>query len=117
MDEATEPNEHNAQSKSTVDGRAFKVFRTLFHNPRVTSTPGEVPWADFLHAMASMGFAAEKLYGSVWQFQPTRLDVERSIQFHEPHPCSKIPFMTARQFGRRLSRAYGWDGGMFVLKD
>ncbi|POS75154.1 hypothetical protein DHEL01_v206455 [Diaporthe helianthi] len=63
-----------------VDARAFKTFRTLFHNPNVTSTPGEVPWADFLHALASTGFVAEKLYGSVWQFRPTRLDVERSIQ-------------------------------------
>lgn len=117
VDEATEPNKHDAQPKFTVDGRAFKVFRTLFHNPRVTSTPGEVPWADFPHAMASTGFAAEKLYGSVWQFQPTRLDVERSIQFHEPHPRSKIPFITARRLGRRLSRAYGWYGGMFALKN
>ncbi|KAL2277788.1 hypothetical protein FJTKL_15217 [Diaporthe vaccinii] len=63
-----------------VDARAFKTFRTLFHNPNVTSTPGEIPWADFLHALTSTGFVAEKLYGSVWQFRPTRLDVERSIQ-------------------------------------
>jgi hypothetical protein len=72
---------------------------------------------DFLHAMASTGFVGQKLYGSVWHFQPTRLDVERSIQFHEPHPKGKIPFRAARHNGRRLSRAYGWHGGMFVPID
>ena len=93
------------------------MFRTVFFNPALTSTPGEVPWNDFLHAMASVGFTVMKLYGSVWQFQPTRLDVERNIQFHEPHPRGKLPFTTARQYGRRLNRAYGWFGGMFVLDE
>ncbi|KAK3691625.1 hypothetical protein LTR37_018504 [Vermiconidia calcicola] len=98
-----------------VDARALKVFRTLFYTPSVTATPGEVVWTDFLHAMVSTGFVPEKLYGSVWQFSPTKLDVERSIQFHEPHPAGKLPYRTARRFGRRLERAYGWFGGMFVL--
>lgn len=107
----------DSQPVFPVDVRALKVFRTIFFNPLVTSTPGEVPWNDFLHALASTGFAAEKLYGSVWQFRPTALDVERSIQFHEPHPRGKIPFRIARRHGRRLHRAYGWRGDMFVLKE
>lgn len=97
-----------------VDKRAHKVFSTLFYTPSASSQPGEVAWADFLHAMNLTGFTPEKLYGSVWQFNPTKLDVERSIQFHEPHPSGKIPFRTARRHGRRLNRAYGWHGGMFV---
>lgn len=99
-----------------VDARALKVFRTLFFNPSPTAMPGEVSWNDFLHALTSTGFAAEKLYGSVWQFRPTALDVERSIQFHQPHPSGKIPFRVARRHGRRLNRAYGWFGSMFVLR-
>ncbi|PNP75469.1 hypothetical protein FNYG_11273 [Fusarium nygamai] len=51
-----------------VDRRALKTFRILFYDPDVTSTPGEVAWNDFLHALTSVGLAAEKLYGSVWQF-------------------------------------------------
>ncbi|KAH7230037.1 hypothetical protein BKA59DRAFT_488931 [Fusarium tricinctum] len=74
------------QPTFAVDARVLKVFRTLFFNPEVTSTPGSVPWHDFLYSMASTGFRIEKLYGSVWQFSPTSLDVERSIHFHEPHP-------------------------------
>ncbi|KAJ8119200.1 hypothetical protein ONZ43_g3808 [Nemania bipapillata] len=100
-----------------VDARALKVFRTVFFDPAANTSAGEVAWRDFLHAMDSTGFAAQKLYGSVWHFQPTTLDVERSIQFHEPHPRSKIPFLVARRHGRRLNRAYGWHGTMFVLKD
>ncbi|KAL2833074.1 hypothetical protein BJY01DRAFT_239633 [Aspergillus pseudoustus] len=98
-----------------VDARALQVFRTLFFNPTVTSTPGEIPWNDFLHALSSVGFETTKLYGSVWQFQPTRLDVERNILFHEPHPRDKLAFMVSRRYGRRLNRAYGWLGAMFVL--
>ncbi|KAM0487345.1 hypothetical protein ACHAP7_001857 [Fusarium lateritium] len=105
------------QPTFAVDSRVLKVFRTLFFNPEVTSTPGSIPWHDFLYAMASTGFQIEKLYGSVWQFSPTSLDVERSIHFHEPHPKGKIPFEVARRHGRRLTRAYGWHGSMFVLKE
>ncbi|KAH8759995.1 hypothetical protein F5883DRAFT_564348 [Diaporthe sp. PMI_573] len=112
-----DPNPSDPQPTIPVDARALKVFRTLFYNPSPTATPGEVSWNDFLHALTSTGFAAEKLYGSVWQFRPAALDVDRSIQFHEPHPRGKIPYQVARRHGRRLNRAYGWFGGMFTLKE
>ncbi|KAI0896191.1 hypothetical protein F4806DRAFT_502516 [Annulohypoxylon nitens] len=107
-------NPSDPQPRFKVDARAAKVFRILFYNPNIHTTPGEVAWLDFLHAMSSVGFCAQKLYGSVWHFQPSRLDVERSIQFHEPHPYAKIPFLVARRYGRRLNRAYGWFGDMFA---
>ena len=107
----------DVQPTFTVDKRALKVFKTIFFTPSTSLQPGEVAWGDFLHAMISTGFTAEKLYGSAWQFTPKKLDVERSIQFHEPHPSGKIPFTTARRHGRRLNRAYGWHGGMFVLNE
>ena len=74
----------DAQTTFPVDARALKVFRTLFFDPSVTSTPGTVSWNDFLHAMTSTGFLAEKLYGSVWHFKPTKLDVQHGIQFVSP---------------------------------
>lgn len=100
-----------------VDKSTLKVFNTLFFTPGLSSLPGEIPWVEFLKAMSSTGFAAQKLYGSIWQFTPTNLDVERSIQFHEPHPVAKIRFPVARRIGRRLKRAYGWHSGMFELED
>ncbi|KAM7199791.1 hypothetical protein V8F20_005661 [Naviculisporaceae sp. PSN 640] len=106
----------DSQPSFAVDSRALKVFRILFFDPSANTTPGEVAWNDFLHAMIAVGFGAQKLYGSVWHFQPTSLDVERSIQFHEPHPHGKLPFLVARRYGRRLNRAYGWLGRMFTLK-
>lgn len=84
----------------------------LFFNPAVMSIPGEAPWNDFLHAMTAVGFSTEKLYGSPWQFHPTKLDVETPIQFHEPHPVSKVPSRVARRYGRRLQRTYDWFGGI-----
>ncbi|KAI0968498.1 hypothetical protein F4678DRAFT_482080 [Xylaria arbuscula] len=100
-----------------VDGRALKVFRVLFFNPAVTSSPGEISWNDFLHAMTSTGlFSAEKLYGSAWQFQRVKGDQSR-IQFHEPYPRGKIPFTMARHYGRRLTKNFGWDGDSFYLKE
>ncbi|KAF8349259.1 hypothetical protein F5887DRAFT_1233694 [Amanita rubescens] len=99
----------------TVDKRAFQIFSTLFYTPSRTSQPGEIAWTDFLHAMGSVGFGIEKLYGSVWQFTPGSLDAGSSIQFHEPHPSGKLPFRTVRRNGRRLFRAYGWHAGMFRL--
>ena len=115
--DATPSSLPDEQPTFNVDARALNVFRTLFYTPSVSATPGEVAWTDFLHAMNSTGFVPEKLYGSVWQFTPTKLDVERSIQFHQPYPTGKLPYKTARRFGRRLERAYGWGSSMFVLKE
>ncbi|KAB5518728.1 hypothetical protein GE09DRAFT_1294017 [Coniochaeta sp. 2T2.1] len=108
------PVQADVQPTFSVSQRALKVFRILFFDPEANTTPGEVAWTDFLQALREVGFAARKLYGSVWHFQPSRLDVDRSIQFHEPHPRGKIPFLVARRHGRRLARAYGWGGGMFT---
>ncbi|KAG6356098.1 hypothetical protein INS49_015483 [Diaporthe citri] len=115
-DPPEDPTASDSQPTIPVDTRALKVFRTIFHNPSSATAQGEIPWQDFLHAMASIGFAAEKLYGSAWQFRPVSLDVDRNIQFHEPHPRGKVPFLIARRMGRRLSRAYGWNLEMFTLK-
>ncbi|KAF2871079.1 hypothetical protein BDV95DRAFT_594981 [Massariosphaeria phaeospora] len=102
----------------TLKKRALKVFATIFHNLEQADQPGEIAWLDFLYAMAQTGFAPEKLYGSVWQFTPdaVKFGVERSIQFHEPHPHGKIPYFNAKRIGRRLNRAYGWHGAMFVAE-
>lgn len=99
-----------------VDRRALRVFKTIFFTPSASSQPGEIAWADFVHALCSIGFSAEKLYGSVWVFRGRGLDFETSIHFHEPHPSGKIAFKVARRHGRRLNRNYGWVGSMFVLK-
>ena len=105
----------DSQPMFFVDKRAFKVFKSIFHTPSVSFLPGEIAWQDFVHSFCSTSFFAEKLYGSVWQFTLLGLDVERGIHFHEPHPSGKIPFVTVKRHGRRLNRAYGWYGGMFVF--
>ena len=97
-----------------VNKKAFDVFTTLFHKPTKEKLPGEVPWSDFLSAMANVRFSVKKLDGSAWLFKPQDDIYDQSIIFHEPHPSSKIPFRLARRYGRRLFRAYGWSGESFV---
>ncbi|KAK5401060.1 hypothetical protein LTR79_001579 [Exophiala xenobiotica] len=104
----------------TLPRRAYKVFASLFPTPSNPSQGGEISWTDFLHAMTSIGFAAEKLYGSVWQFTPPDgLDWEntntRGIHIHEPHPVPKMGLGTARRVGRRLERRYGLNAERFAL--
>lgn len=100
-----------------VDKRALETFNILFFRPSRSAQPGEVPWSDFLHAMASAGFAFAKLDGSVWHFRPSSSSAGHNIQFHEPHPAKAIRFRTARRIGRRLNRAFGWTGEMFRLRE
>ncbi|KAI4112702.1 MAG: hypothetical protein LQ345_006189 [Seirophora villosa] len=87
-----------------VSKRGFKVFTTLFHTSTEEEPPGDLPWSDFLSAMASIGFSIKKLDGSAWVFAPVDDKWKQSIIFHEPHPSSKISFQVARRFGRRLWR-------------
>lgn len=100
-----------------VDARALKVFHNLFYAPNASATPGEIPWTDFCYAMTHIGFTAVKGYGSAWNFYPERIQVARSIQFHEPHPKVKIPYEVARGLGRRLTKNYQWNRETFVLRE
>lgn len=99
--------------KFKVSKRGFKIFTTLFYTPSEANAPGEIPWSEFLSAMASVGFSLKKLDGSAWLFAPVDDLFGRSIIFHEPHPSNKIPFKIARRFGRRLERAFGWTSESF----
>ena len=111
---ATATDSAQATQRFEVSARALKVFRTVLHTYGASSEQrGEIDWKDFLHAMSAMGFAAEKLYGSVWHFVPTQPGMKKSIHIHEPHPTSKIPFWNARAIGRRFYRTFGWTGEMF----
>lgn len=106
--------QHRLSCIPKLSSRAIKVFCTLFYTPGGDKHQHEISWNDFLHSMTSIGFAAEKLYGSVWHFTPETFEADRSIHVHEPHPSGKIAFHIARGLGRRLSRNYGWTGEMFA---
>jgi hypothetical protein len=98
-----------------LNKRAFKVIDKLFHNSDSPNQSGELLWSDFLYAMAKIGFAIEKLYGSVWDFSLTdTAGQSRSIEFHDPHPHVKVPSCQARRIGRRLNRKYKWTSANFV---
>ncbi|KAI0127096.1 hypothetical protein BJ170DRAFT_724832 [Xylariales sp. AK1849] len=87
-----------------VDRRAAKAFQTLFYVPGLDNHQRELIWIEFTYAMTHVGFSAEKLYGSVWQFTPIEniefTGTKRAIQFHEPHPHKSLPYWKARRLGR-----------------
>lgn len=91
-----------------------RVLAMLFPLPRQEDIAGELPWANFLHTMTSLGFGVQKLDGSASLFSPVNEKLTRSIIFHEPHPEKSIPFNVARRYGRRLTRAYGWTAESFI---
>jgi hypothetical protein len=64
--------------------------------------------------MSSTGFVVEKLYGSVRQFRPTKLQFERNILFDEPHPYGKMPLTIARRIGRGLN-SRSWLDWRYIL--
>jgi hypothetical protein len=105
-----------------VPRRDYKVFCALLPPPTSDfHQRSEISWDELLHAMESIGLQPEKLYGSVWIFKPLpgdacKVQVNRSIQFHEPKEVrkgSKIPSRMVRVLGRRLKYTYGWEPGMF----
>jgi hypothetical protein len=110
---STEEKDETEVKKIKVNKRAYKVFATMFHVPSANEqqNTGEVAWSEFLYAMKTIGFSVEKLYGSSWQFEPDTIDLQRSIQFHEPHPRAKIRFWLLKNFGRRLHRYVIASGG------
>ena len=117
-----------------VPKRAYRVLSALLPESKAECHQRiEVAWDEFLQAMNTIGLQPEKLYGSVWIFMPKHtkstsddektkkywVDVQRSIQFHEPKEVrrgSKMPTHYVRTFGRRLKHAYGWEDGMFVCE-
>ena len=113
------PDSDTVRISFILDKRAYKVMKILFYvaSSDNEELPKAVKWDEFRRAMVRIGFSAEKLQGSAWQFTPgTSLEVDRAIQFHEPHPDGDITYLMARRFGRRLQRVYGWDGSTFKLK-
>jgi len=109
---------NDSESTYIVNKRSLKVFAALFHVESDRQAPHEIPWIDFLYAMGSIGFSTAKLFGSSWQCSPPvdSKTMTQPIQFHEPHPGSKLRFFEAKKMGRRLHRTYGWTGDMFVCK-
>jgi hypothetical protein len=76
-----------------------------------------VKWHDFVNALKDLGFSAEQMYGSQWQFNPSdEMGLERGISFHQPHPGNTFSHQQANHIGGRLGRVYGWDARTFELQ-
>jgi hypothetical protein len=98
---------------------SYKVLKALFHIPDEAEVSGVTKWTALRTTMINLGFSAEQLQGSTWQFTPSEelrqeRGLDRGICFHEPHPSNEMSLAMMRTLGARLTRAYGWDGSMFI---
>lgn len=98
-----------------VSEKSWQVFKALFYMPGNKSQPSSMRWPAVVGALVDLGFAAEQMQGSQWQFEPSpELNLSRGIGLHAPHTGGdEVSPEMARYYGRRLNRAYGWDGSMF----
>ncbi|KAI2471192.1 hypothetical protein F4781DRAFT_387648 [Annulohypoxylon bovei var. microspora] len=103
-----------------VNKRALKVFKAiLFRGVGGTALAKGVQWNDFVYALTSVGFTAEKLFLSGWVFTPR--DESKvthpflPIYFDEPYMGGEIHCLIARFYGRRLCRTFGWESDTFKL--
>lgn len=74
-----DPRPNDAEDGSTqpekpsisIGKRAWQVFHDgLWYVPKEKEKPAELRRQDFLNAMASLGFSATEMFGSVWRFDP-----------------------------------------------
>jgi hypothetical protein len=93
--------------------RLYKVFTSLFWTPTDATMPATFMWKDFKDALCAIGFVAEKMFGSTWLFYR---DGWNGILFCAPRPEEeKIPYATARNWGRRLRVNFGFELDQFQL--
>ncbi|KAI1454366.1 hypothetical protein F4805DRAFT_324389 [Annulohypoxylon moriforme] len=102
-----------------VSKRALKVLKAILTEEFGSSyevTKG-VQWNDFVHAVMSIGFEAEKIFGSGWIFTPDmkKLGHGHPIYFEEPYLCGEIHYLLAKHYGWRLRRSYGFKRDMFKI--
>lgn len=102
---------------SATPDHALTVMRAFFRVPLTDATQAAIPWKDFLHAMVSLGFTPEKLLWQRLAICTAHSERQSEFQFNEPQPDDKLEYLRARRNGRRLTRAYGWTGDMFELRE
>ncbi|KAI0889849.1 uncharacterized protein GGS22DRAFT_194190 [Annulohypoxylon maeteangense] len=101
-----------------VSKRALKVFRAiLFDGLGSYELTKGIQWNDFVYALMSIGFRAEKLFGSGWIFSPDMgtMGFAHPIYFEEPQNGGEINYLVMKHYGRRMRRTYGYKREMFKL--
>ncbi|KAI0696691.1 hypothetical protein BC835DRAFT_1271539 [Cytidiella melzeri] len=73
-------------------------------------------WEHFVKVMREMGFSIDpSTAGSSVRFDPPD-PRDPSITFHKPHPDPTLQPFKVREFGRRLTRTYGWSEADFYIR-
>ena len=89
---------------------ASKSFKPSSSLHLLKTRPEKFRGAEFLSAMASVGFLIKKLDGSAWVFTLMGDGWKQSIIFHEPHPGTEILYRVARGLERSKEWAREFRG-------
>lgn len=114
-DPPTPCNSDTEKPRIEISKDAWRIAEgSLFYAPESNDRISDIPWSGLLTVMKSPGFKSEKMFGSIWRFEPDEKaknsGLDRSITFHEPHGReTKMTRIIARIIGRRLNKAYGLD--------
>lgn len=121
-------------TKIPLKSRAFSLI-TLMYPTNALEASKSIEWDQFVHAIGDMGFTARSAGCSAVSFEKVgksphrfgdsgdsefRSDGEGEkntrIDFHKPHPISKIDPVMIRGMGRRMSKWFGWGREGFELE-
>ena len=75
-----------------------------------TTTKGQVLWHVFVKATTDAQFAVTNCGGSMVGFSKPG----GGIIFHRPHPIAKLSKVDLLAMGKRMTRHFGWERGLFV---
>lgn len=74
-----------------------------------------IKWNGFVSAIFDAGFSATSNGGSAVNFKDEEAS-RGAIVFHRPHPDSRISPDMLRGMGKRLTKWFGWNEDMFVVR-
>ncbi|OTB08722.1 hypothetical protein M426DRAFT_262182 [Hypoxylon sp. CI-4A] len=118
--ERKEESSKAAETIYEVDARAFNTLKIMLSDdPSAFPQPKHIPWEDVVYTMQSLGYEAEKLFGSAWWFKISMEDPQQDINIllDEPYMGDKLDWIVARHYGARCKKAIGWELEMFKLSE
>lgn len=113
LDLGSEDEKELKTAPQQVTKRAYEMLKTMFPATAIEANSKGIEWINFVYAMSDMGFSARNAGGSVVSFSSQDASDKRRINFHKPHPGSKIDVVVLRSMGTRLTRHFGWKQGGF----
>lgn len=106
----TEIKEEEVKKELLFNYKVARLLKALFSDePNPSQTPNII-WEEFVFILQTLGFKAEKLFGSGWCFtmpDPSKDELSwKSIHFDEPYMMDEMPHMMVKYYGKRIRQRF-----------